>query len=53
MHKSSEDWSFPFPRQSYLKGFGVGYAERGVAVEDGDANIDSGDLAVEIFAMSL
>ena len=39
---------FPFPRTDLSHGLGDGYAERGVTVQDGDPDLELGDLTVEI-----
>lgn len=39
---------FPFPRTDLSHGFRDRYAERGVAVQDGDADLELGDLTVEV-----
>jgi len=38
----------PFPDESHPPGFGDGYAEGGEAVQDGDADVELGDLSVEV-----
>lgn len=40
--------SFPFPWTDLSHSFRDGYAERGVAVQDGDADLKLRDLAVEV-----
>lgn len=39
---------FPFPRTDLSHSFRDGYSERGVAVQDGDADLEFGDLSVEV-----
>ena len=39
---------FPFPRTDLSHSFRYGYAERGVAVENRDANLEFGDLSIEV-----
>ena len=39
---------FPFPRTDSSHGFSDGDAERGEAVQDGDANLELGHLTVEV-----
>ncbi|SNR86493.1 hypothetical protein SAMN06265370_1411 [Puniceibacterium sediminis] len=48
LHKSVAGRAFPFPGQTY-HGLCDGYAKSGVTtVEDGDADLDFRDLAVEV-----
>ena len=39
---------FPFPRTELSHSFRDGYAERGVSVQYGDADLELGDLTVEV-----
>ncbi len=46
MHNSAERRGFPFPGRTY--GLSDGIAELGVTVQDGAANLDLGNLTVEV-----
>ena len=48
MHKSAERRGPPCPPTELSHSFRDGYAERGVAVRDGDADLDLCDLSVEV-----
>lgn len=39
---------FPYPRTDSSYGFSEGYSERGEAVQDGDTDLELGDLTVEV-----
>jgi hypothetical protein len=38
----------PFPQKQLLHSFSYGCAERGIAVHDGNTDLDLGDLSVEV-----
>lgn len=48
LRKSADDRGFPFSRRDLSSDLCDGYAERGVAVQYGDADLTFGDLAVEV-----
>ena len=48
LHKSGDGRSSPIPGQTYPTGLCEGYAERGAAVHDGDADLKFCDLAIEV-----
>ena len=48
LHKSGDGQGFPFPRTDLPHGFRYGSAERREAVQDGDTNLELGDLTVEL-----
>jgi len=48
LHKSGDRLTSPLPGQSLSHGFREGYAERGKAVQDGYADLELGDVTVEV-----
>lgn len=48
LHKSAIGQGSPFPGADLSHSFRDGYAECGVAVQDGDADVEFGDLTVEV-----
>ena len=48
LHKAVGERTPPFPRTHLSCGFRDGYAERGIPVHDGNADLDLGDLSVKV-----
>ena len=48
LHKSGDRQISPFPRTGSYHGFGDGYAEGREAVQDGRADLELGNLTVEV-----
>ncbi len=48
LRNSADVRGSPFPGRTYSRGFRDGYAERGVVVQDGDADLEFGNLTVEV-----
>ena len=48
LYKAVAERTFPFPGHIYPTVFCDGYAELGIAVHDGNADLDLGNLSVEV-----
>ena len=48
LHKSGPDRRAPFPNTDLSWGLSDRYIKRGVAVQDSDADLQFGDLAIEV-----
>ena len=48
LHRSGDRQIFPFPRTGSSHGFGDGYTEGREAVQDGRADLELGNLTVEV-----